>query len=60
MLQPGRAVDEQARRLECRIAPSNSGGIYYTGPSADFSRPGRMWWSVPEGVDRFSTWAETT
>ena len=27
------------------------GGIYYTGPIEDFSRPGRMWWSVPEGVD---------
>jgi uncharacterized protein (DUF885 family) len=37
------------RRLECLIAPTNTGGIYYTGPSEDFSRPGRMWWSVPEG-----------
>ena len=48
------------RRLECRIAPTKDGGIYYTGPSEDFSRPGRMWWSVPEGVDDFSTWKETT
>ena len=46
------------RRLECRIAPTNTGGIYYTGPSEDFSRPGRMWWSVPEGDDTFHTWAE--
>ena len=48
------------RRLECMIAPTNEGGIYYTGPSDDFSRPGRMWWSVPEGEDTFTTWKETT
>jgi uncharacterized protein (DUF885 family) len=53
-------VPAPLRRLECRIAPTKDGGIYYTGPSDDFSRPGRMWWSVPEGVTRFSTWRETT
>ncbi|MET1033650.1 MAG: DUF885 domain-containing protein, partial [Arthrobacter sp.] len=47
-------------RLECMIAPTQEGGIYYTGPSDDFARPGRMWWSVPAGEDRFTTWAETT
>ena len=40
------------RALECRIAPTQQGGIYYTGPSEDFTRPGRMWWSVPEGEHR--------
>jgi uncharacterized protein (DUF885 family) len=48
------------RKLECMIAPTKHGGIYYTGPSDDFSRPGRMWWSVPEGVESFDTWRETT
>jgi uncharacterized protein (DUF885 family) len=48
------------RRLECRIAPTQTGGIYYTGPSEDLSRPGRMWWSVPPGVTTFHTWRETT
>jgi uncharacterized protein (DUF885 family) len=48
------------RRLECRIAPTHTGGIYYTGPSEDLSRPGRMWWSVPHGVDTFHTWQELT
>ncbi|PJI94567.1 DUF885 domain-containing protein [Luteimicrobium subarcticum] len=48
------------RTLECRIAPTQSGGIYYTGPSDDMSRPGRMWWSVPPGVTQFSTWREKT
>lgn len=47
-------------KLEAMIAPTNTGGIYYTGPSADFSRPGRMWWSVPEGVTAFDTWYEKT
>ncbi|MCH8571990.1 DUF885 domain-containing protein [Nesterenkonia sp. AY15] len=46
--------------LECMIAPTQDGGVYYTGPSDDFSRPGRMWWSVPEADERFTTWAETT
>ncbi|MGN6605479.1 MAG: DUF885 domain-containing protein [Jatrophihabitans sp.] len=49
------------RRLECRIAPTQQGGIYYTGPSEDLvTRPGRMWWSVPPGVDTFGTWRELT
>src|SRR5699024_1710987 len=30
------------------------------GPTDDFSRPGRMWWSVPEGVSEFATWQEKT
>ncbi len=48
------------KRLECCIAPTHTGGIYYTGPSEDFSRPGRMWWSVPRGVETFTTWRELT
>ena len=53
-------IPEPIRRLECRIAPTHTGVIYYTGPSDDFSRPGRMWWSVPPGVTEFSTWRELT
>ncbi|WAC68991.1 DUF885 domain-containing protein [Microbacterium sp. SL75] len=53
-------IAEPIRNLECMIAPTNEGGIYYTGPTDDFSRPGRMWWSVPEGVDTFDTWRELT
>lgn len=53
-------IPDVMKTLECRIAPTSDGGIYYTGPSDDFSRPGRMWWSVPEGEDTFTTWAETT
>ncbi|WP_298804201.1 DUF885 domain-containing protein [uncultured Pseudokineococcus sp.] len=53
-------VPAPLRRLECRIAPSASGAIYYTGPSEDLSRPGRMWFSVPPGQTSFSTWLDTT
>jgi uncharacterized protein (DUF885 family) len=53
-------IPAQIRGLECRIAPTTSGGIYYTGPSEDFSRPGRMWWAVPTGQSTFSTWREAT
>ncbi|WP_129338119.1 DUF885 domain-containing protein [Cellulomonas endophytica] len=53
-------IPEPLRALECRIAPTHTGGIYYTPPSDDFSRPGRMWWSVPESVTSFSPWRERT
>ena len=53
-------IAEPIRTLECMIAPTQEGGIYYTGPTDDFSRPGRMWWSVPEGVTEFDTWRELT
>jgi len=53
-------IPEPVRRIECCIAPTTDGGIYYTGPSEDFSRPGRMWWAVPAGVESFATWREVT
>ena len=53
-------IPEEIRALECMIAPTHEGGIYYTGPTDDFSRPGRMWWSVPDGVTEFDTWRELT
>ena len=53
-------IPDPVRRIECCIAPTQDGGIYYTGPSEDFSRPGRMWWSVPPGITRFSPWREVT
>ena len=53
-------IPAEVRRLECMIAPNHTGIIYYTGPTDDFCRPGRMWWSVPEGVTDFDTWRELT
>ncbi len=53
-------IEGPARELECCIDPAGTGGIFYTPPSADFSRPGRMWWSVPAGQEQFHTWQELT
>jgi uncharacterized protein (DUF885 family) len=53
-------IPDEVKRLECMIAPTQEGGIYYTPPTDDFSRPGQMWWSVPEGDTEFDTWRELT
>ena len=53
-------IPEPALRIECMIAPTSAGGIYYTAPSEDWTRPGRMWWSLPDGDDVFSSWKEVT
>ncbi|MEY8040678.1 DUF885 domain-containing protein [Saccharopolyspora cebuensis] len=54
-------IPDRLMALECRIAPPGGGvGAYYTGPSDDFSRPGRMWWSVPADRVDFPTWRELT
>jgi uncharacterized protein (DUF885 family) len=54
-------IPEAIRTLECRIAPTHQGGIYYTGPSEDLvTRPGQMWWSVPKGITEFASWRERT
>jgi len=53
-------IPERAHRIEATLAPVDGGGIYYSGPSEDWSRPGQMWWSPPEGMDTFSTWKEVT
>ncbi|MFI5729513.1 DUF885 domain-containing protein [Kribbella sp. NPDC051587] len=54
-------IPESIRTLECMIAPTSDGAIYYTQPSEDLTtRPGRMWWAVPDGVEDFATWREVT
>ena len=53
-------IPDPVRTIQCLIAPTQTGGIYYTGPSEDFSRPGRMWWSVPKGVTEFGSWSQLT
>ncbi|SER36935.1 DUF885 domain-containing protein [Actinokineospora terrae] len=54
-------IPDPLMRLECRIAPpGGSVGAYYTGPTDDWVRPGRMWWSVPAEREDFSTWREVT
>lgn len=54
-------IPDAIASLECLIAPQGGGvGAYYTGPSEDLSRPGRMWWSLPAGREDFSTWREVS
>lgn len=54
-------IPDRLMALECKIAPPGGGvGAYYTAPSEDFSRPGRMWWSVPADKEEFSTWREVS
>ena len=53
-------IPEQIQTIECKIDPAGTGGIFYTQPTEDFSRPGRMWWSVPAGQEIFHTWQELT
>jgi uncharacterized protein (DUF885 family) len=53
-------IPDPVKRIEGRLTPASGEGVYYTGPTEDFSRPGRMWWSLPEGVTDMTTWRETT
>ena len=54
-------IPDEVMKLECRIAPPGGGvGAYYTGPTDDFSRPGRMWWSIPADREEFPTWREVS
>ncbi|NHD17371.1 MULTISPECIES: DUF885 domain-containing protein [Actinopolyspora] len=54
-------IPERLMNLECRIAPPGGGtGAYYTPPTDDFSRPGRMWRSVPPDKEEYSTWREVS
>ncbi|OXM44358.1 DUF885 domain-containing protein [Amycolatopsis alba] len=54
-------ISDRVMELECKIAPpGGTVGAYYTGPNEDFSRPGRMWWSLPQGRDEFTTWREVS
>lgn len=54
------AIPAPVRRIEGLLAPTSGAGVYYSGPTEDFSRPGRMWWSLPDGVEEMTTWRETT
>ncbi|MDQ4037666.1 MAG: DUF885 domain-containing protein [Actinomycetota bacterium] len=53
-------IPEPVRTIEGKLSPTSGEGIYYTAPSEDFTRPGRMWWSLPEGAEEFTTWREKT
>jgi len=48
------------RKIEAMIAPPGGAlAMYYTGPSEDFSRPGRTWYPTG-GKTRFPIWGEVS
>ncbi|MDO8617126.1 MAG: DUF885 domain-containing protein [Dehalococcoidia bacterium] len=53
-------IPAPVRRIEVMIPPpGGSLAAYYTGPSEDFTRPGRTWW--PTGsMTRFPRWADVS
>lgn len=53
-------IPEPLKKIEAMIAPPGGGlAMYYTGPSEDFSRPGRTWYPTG-GKTRFPLWGEVS
>ena len=53
-------LSEPVKRIEALIAPPGGAlAMYYTGPSEDFSRPGRTWYPTG-GKTRFPLWREVS
>jgi uncharacterized protein (DUF885 family) len=53
-------IPEPVRTVEAMIAPAGgASAMYYTGPSEDFSRPGRTWYPTL-GNTRFPLWGEVS
>ncbi len=53
-------VDERIRTIEVKVAPPGGAAApYYTGPSEDFSRPGRVWYPVDDR-EQFPLFEEIT
>ena len=51
-------IAEPVQQIEAMIAPPGGAlAMYYTGPSEDFSRPGRTWYPTG-GETRFPLWRE--
>jgi uncharacterized protein (DUF885 family) len=53
-------IPQPLHQIECLEAPpGTASAMYYTAPSADFSRPGRTWYPA-KGKTRFPLWTEVT
>ncbi len=53
-------IPAPVKRVEAMIAPpGGAAAMYYTGPSEDFSRPGRTWYPTL-GKTRFPLWGEVS
>ncbi|SDT28903.1 DUF885 domain-containing protein [Jiangella sp. DSM 45060] len=51
-------VPARTRTVECRVTPAAAGVMYYTPPDPGLTRPGRVWWTLPDGVRSAQTWRE--
>lgn len=47
-------IPEPLRRIESRL--TTSAGTGYTGPSRDLTRPGRVYWFIPENQKTIPSW----
>ncbi|MET0919889.1 MAG: DUF885 domain-containing protein [Acidimicrobiia bacterium] len=53
-------IPDRVKRVEAMIAPpGGAAAMYYTGPSEDFSRPGRTWYPTL-GKTTFPLWGEVS
>ena len=53
-------IADPVKEIECLIAPPGGQlAMYYTSPSEDFSRPGRVWYPTG-GKTRFPLWTEVS
>jgi uncharacterized protein (DUF885 family) len=53
-------IDPRVKRVEVMIPPPGGAlAPYYTGPSEDFTRPGRTWWPLGTRT-RFPMWGEVS
>jgi uncharacterized protein (DUF885 family) len=53
-------IPDPVKRVEAMIAPpGGAAAMYYSGPSEDFSRPGRTWYPTL-GKTRFPLWGEVS
>jgi uncharacterized protein (DUF885 family) len=53
-------IPDAIKRCEAMIAPpGGAAAMYYTGPSEDFSRPGRTWYPT-QGRTQFPIWGEVS
>ncbi|NED97025.1 DUF885 domain-containing protein [Phytoactinopolyspora alkaliphila] len=53
-------IPAATRQVEARMTTAASGVMYYTPPDAALTRPGRVWWTVPDGTTHVATWREVS
>lgn len=54
------AIPDRTRAVEAKLVTALSGVMYYNPPDPGLTRPGRVWWTVPEGTTAVATWREVS